>query len=189
MPPDVVMKTLARLWPLLGSVPTAVAGGIALSYWGNPRSTQDIDLAIVIDNLGPLNDTLTNAGFVTSDKPPVELGLFSLHRWEFADHASFVNVEVDFMMSTSEYYLQAIDRTVEVNLVGVPMPVSVLSREDLILLKLYADRLIDHADVLNLMELHWPELDLQSLERWAEQLKLTRSLQVAISRYHNETKG
>jgi hypothetical protein len=62
--------------------------------------------------------------------------------------------------------------------------VDVLAREDLMLHKLYANRLIDQADVAALLDLHWDELDQCYLRVWAEKLHLENPLAVALKRYH-----
>jgi hypothetical protein len=185
VPPNAVLQTLTQLWPLLQSsgVPVAIAGGIALSYWGNPRSTQDIDLAMYVGDSDSMRGLLIDAGFHPTAKSPKELGLFLLSQWVFEPAEEYVDVEVDLMMSTSDYYAAALGRTKRVDLVSVPMPVAVLSREDLILHKLYAERLIDQADVANLMEMHWGELDQNYLESWSKKLGLEDALVTAIEHY------
>jgi hypothetical protein len=128
-------------------------------------------------------DLLCDAGFRPSVESPKDLGLFLLSQWMFEPEEEYVAVEVDLMMSTSDYYAAVFARTKQVDLTGVPVPVAVLSREDLILHKLYAERLIDQADVANLMELHWGELDQNYLESWSKNLGLEDALVTAIERY------
>jgi hypothetical protein len=46
----VLLRVLGEVYDLterLGVNPV-VAGGLAVSYWGHPRSTQDIDLAVIV---------------------------------------------------------------------------------------------------------------------------------------------
>lgn len=49
MPPAAVIETLAFLWPAIEGkqIRTAVAGGMAFSFWGIARSTQDVDLVLL----------------------------------------------------------------------------------------------------------------------------------------------
>jgi hypothetical protein len=47
VPPSLLLRVLEDVYSrveMLGVFPV-VAGGLAVSYWGHPRSTQDIDLA------------------------------------------------------------------------------------------------------------------------------------------------
>ena len=185
MPPSAVLQTLAHFWPLLQSagVPSAVAGGVALSYWGNPRSTQDVDVAILASDCDPIEVILKEAGFAPKSEQPKELGLFKLLQCVFEPVDEYVTVEIDLLMSASDYYRAAFDRIKPIELDGISVPVAVLSREDLILHKLYAGRLIDQADVATLLEIHWPELDQTYLDCWATKLDLQTALHTAIDRY------
>jgi hypothetical protein len=56
----------------------------------------------------------------------------------------------------------------------------------LVLHKLFAQRLIDQADVLTMFELHFEEIDFDYLHGWADRLGLSETLQVAIGRYRDE---
>jgi len=185
MPPSAVLQTLARLWPRLQSsrVSVAIAGGIALSYWGNPRSTQDVDLAIHSRESDPIDDLLLESGFHPKKDLGRDLGLFHLSQWIFEPEEEYVTVEVDLMISASDYYAVALSRTKEALLTGVPIPVKVLSREDLVLHKLYAERLIDQADVASIFELHWDALDQDYLKLWSQELSLEKPLAEAVERY------
>jgi len=189
MPPNAVLETLALLWPLLQSsgVQTAIAGGIALSYWGNPRSTQDIDLAILSNGHDAFEALLKQAGFQQRESSTKELGLFILSQWQFEPADHFVAVDIDLLIAADEYYQTAVGRAKSVTLPGMSIPVAVLSREDLILHKLYASRLIDQADVLNLMEMHWDDLDQSYLTLWAQNLKLNAEWQTATERFEQQS--
>ncbi len=189
MPPSAVLETLALLWPLLQSsgIQTAIAGGIALSYWGNPRSTQDIDIAILGDGQDAFEALLNQAGFQQRENSIKDLGLFSLSQWQFEPADHFVAVDVDLMIAADEYYKTAVNRAKPVTLPNMSFPVNVLSREDLILHKLYASRLIDQADVLNLMEMHWADLDQNYLTLWAQHLRLEAEWKTAIERFEQQS--
>lgn len=189
MPPNAVLETLSLLWPLLQSsgIQTAIAGGIALSYWGNPRSTQDIDLAILSDGHDAFEASLKQAGFKRRKNSLKELGLFTLSQWQFEPADHFVAVDVDLLIAANEYYKTAVGRAKSVTLPGMSIPVAVLSREDLILHKLYASRLIDQADVLNLMEMHWDDLDRDYLNLWAQKLNLNAEWETAIERFEQQS--
>jgi len=185
MPPSAVLSTLNRIWPLAeaSGIPVAIAGGIALSYWGNPRSTQDVDLVMYTDHLDLIHPVLVQAGFRATSQPEKDLGLFRLRQYEFDPDEAFVTVDVDLMISDSDYYSTASERFVRIQLTGVSIPMNVLSREDLILHKVYSGRLIDRADVQNMLTMHWSELDQSYLDDWSSKLGIQNSLQDAIIRY------
>ncbi|MFM7977552.1 MAG: hypothetical protein ACKO8U_20975 [Pirellula sp.] len=49
MPPSVLLRVVSDIYTRLETlgVSPVIAGGLAVSFWGHPRSTQDIDLAII----------------------------------------------------------------------------------------------------------------------------------------------
>lgn len=188
MPPDAVLRTLDHLWALIDQLPgsVAVAGGIALSYWGNPRSTQDVDLAMLTRDAERACEALEEAGLRLKSREPKDLGIFTLRQFDFEPADQYVHVEVDLMTASSDYYVAAFERTVPVVLPGVKSPISVLSREDLVLHKLYAGRLIDQADVATLMEMHWDALDHEYIRNWSDYLGTTAAWEQAKARRHEE---
>lgn len=55
MPPSQLLTALEHVWSTLADVPhKAIAGGLAVSFWGYPRSTRDVDLAILLPKVNPL---------------------------------------------------------------------------------------------------------------------------------------
>lgn len=60
--------------------------------------------------------------------------------------------------------------------------VPVVSCEDLIIQKLYAERLIDRADVLTLLEIRSKQLDLDYLEEWIGKFDLQSTWQDILNR-------
>jgi len=189
MPPSAVLSTLNRLWPLVeaSGISVAIAGGIALSYWGNPRSTQDVDLLMHTDRLDAVDPLLVQAGFRAKISSEKDFGLFHLNQYQFDPQDAFVTVEVDLMVSDSDYYSTAsAERFLPIELTGVSVPVKVLSREDLILHKVYAGRLIDQADVQNMLEMHFSELDWPCLNEWSSKLGIQTPLNEAIARFRTD---
>ena len=180
MPPTAVMTTLNRLWPQLEAhgIIASVAGGLALSFWGHPRSTHDVDLAIHAADRDSgilpkaIQDVLSGLRFRLAAARPLDLGLFTIHQWAYDPEDEFVRVKVDLMISGSDFYQAAAARAVQVELSGADVPIRVLSLEDLVLHKLYAWRLIDRADVVTLLELHRDQFDRAYLEYWVNQLSL-----------------
>ncbi len=82
---------------------------------------------------------------------------------------SFIDVQVDLMLASSVYQLQAISRRVSVHLPTLDFKVDVLSCEDLILHKLAAGRIIDMADAATLLKVNFKSLDTKYL---AEQVAI-----------------
>ncbi len=187
MPPQAVLETLVALWATLDELESkvAIAGGLALSFWGHPRSTRDVDVSVMVDTLEKFTLRLSQAGFI--EKAPRRLiGPFDLLQYKFEPAESFVDVEVDILAGRDEFFKTAIARAVPANLEELGTPIRVLTREDLIVYKLFAQRLIDQADILTLMELHWNDLDHDYLNRSTKRLNLKTEWDAAVQRYHDQ---
>ncbi len=52
VPPSLLLNALAEVYAHVEhmGVRPVVAGGLAVAYWGHPRSTQDIDLAVLVSD-------------------------------------------------------------------------------------------------------------------------------------------
>ncbi len=66
MPPSLLMDVLDSVFHMVADwgVSPVVAGGLAVSYWGHPRSTSDIDLAVLVTNIDHFDTSLRQAGLV-----------------------------------------------------------------------------------------------------------------------------
>lgn len=178
MPPNAVMVTLAKLWRALEAeqIQVAVAGGLALSYWGNPRSTQDVDLAIYLSDLEQVTEVLQKQGFKRISQSLKDLGIFKLDQWTFEPEDEYVIVEIDLLLGTGDYMDQACSRIVKAKIDSMTNDVFVLSREDLLLQKLYAGRMIDLADAVQLLENNKGELNISYLRDWSQKLGVADEL-------------
>lgn len=167
MPPSLLIETLNRLWNQLSKsdLQPILAGGLALSYWGNPRSTQVIELAIAASDDSDFAKHFLAFGLQRKSDPK-SLGLCRLSQWTFDIPNSFVELEIDVLMSDSDYYVEVNRFAVQATLDGVSIPVATMSVEDLIIHKVYAERLIDQADVVMMLQLHAQRLDFARIERW-----------------------
>jgi hypothetical protein len=118
-------------------------GGVALQHWGEPRVTRDLDLTVF-------------TGF--GGEPPVVDGLLARYRGrrpdarEFALHHRVVlvttpaGIAVDVALGALPFEADMIARATEVEFEpGVGL--RICSAEDLFVLKAFADRLQDRADV------------------------------------------
>ncbi|KAA1260578.1 hypothetical protein LF1_31180 [Rubripirellula obstinata] len=174
MPPSVLMRSLQKIWPQIDAagIPVAIAGGIAMSFWGHPRSTQDINLLSVCADSENLTNLLRKIGLKKLSPAAKDLGLCQLSTWSLSMDEDYMDVEIDTLTGNSIYYHNLVKRFVEANIDGMQTTSRVISREDLILHKLYAERLIDQADVISLTESHGAELDQVYLSKWIEELGL-----------------
>jgi hypothetical protein len=133
----------------VGAVDYALCGGVALAIHGVPRATQDIDLLVRPEDLVRLRETARACGFVLESLP--------------MDFASGITIQrFTKLIEGQPLMLDAL-------LVGGPIEgawqgrqsaeieggrVRVVSREDLLAIKLAAGRPQDLVDVQRLQEAH-----------------------------------
>lgn len=169
---DLVMRVLARLWITLQPLgfPAAVMGGIAVSFWKHVRATQDVDLLVGAppEREEELLAVLAAAGFRAKREPPViELGGFRLLQLLYEPEGSFMDVQVDLLLASTEHAFQALERRLPAPVPSAGIEAAVLACEDLILFKLIAGRILDRADVGALLRANRATLDGPYLVRWA----------------------
>ncbi|MFO0943853.1 MAG: hypothetical protein U0930_24215 [Pirellulales bacterium] len=174
MPPSLLLKSLEEIFvqALDCGLSPAVAGGLAVAYWGHPRSTQDIDLGIHVGETHFIElDGLTKKLGLKRKKPqPTKLNFLTVDQWIYSPADSFVDIEVDFLYSDSSFHRQALERAVTVNFSGISRPIRVLTCEDLLLFKAVSGRLIDLADIDVLLKLQHSALDTDYLQTWSTRL-------------------
>ena len=179
MPPTLLMESLDRVWNILNPVAPikALAGGLALSYWGYPRSTQDIDIAVLLPNSASksIDSHLQKAGLSPKRTNHVrDLGVMKVSQWRLPIPESFVDIDVDLLLGDSEFYQSALSRRIECDL-GATQSIHVLSCEDLILFKALAGRMIDLADIRELRDRNLAWLDQAYLSKWTARLDISLS--------------
>lgn len=175
MPPSLLLRVLDDIYDRverLGVLPV-VAGGLAVSYWGHPRSTQDIDLAVIVSDVASFESGLRQANLRPAKGGRiVDLGFVRVSQWTVTLEDEYIDCEIDFLISNSSYHQEAIDRAITCDFPGVTKPVRVLSCEDLLLFKAASGRLIDLADIKTLVALHERTLDYEYLRTKVEELRL-----------------
>ena len=177
MPPSLLLRVLGDIYgrvERLGVSPV-VAGGLAVSYWGHPRSTQDIDLAVIVSDDPSFESGLRQANLRPAKSGRVvDLGFVRVSQWKVTLEDEYIDCEIDFLISNSSYHHEAIDRAIASNFPGVTNPLRVLSCEDLLLFKAASGRLIDLADIKTLVALHEQELDYDYLRTKVDELSLPK---------------
>lgn len=139
----------------------ALIGGHAVNVWLEPRFTADIDIVMAADPaaFARLRKVLVTAGF----------GVDAEHGGDLASGPDFVRfgspdrrIRLEIQAAKTEFQREVIRRAaVQESAVRVATP------EDLVVMKLIADRLKDRADLAGLARL--PQLDWGYVERWARE--------------------
>ena len=146
-------------------IPYMVIGGLANAVWGQPRATLDIDVTIAA---------------ATSEVGVIAKGLEGDFRVLVPSPESFVEetrvlplesqsgVRVDLIFGLLPFEHDAIERATLIEIAGAE--IRFCTPEDLILLKIISKRDQDQADVEGIVRQRLPELDLDYLEPWIEEL-------------------
>lgn len=132
-------------------------GGLALQHWGEPRATRDIDLSLFTGFGGeaPFVDRLLES------YPPrvADARRFALeHRVLLLRTSAATAVNVDIALAGLPFENEMIGRAVLAEFQPGVM-LRICSAEDLLVLKAFANRLQDRADVLGIARRRGPTLD------------------------------
>jgi predicted nucleotidyltransferase len=162
--------------------PYVVMGGIAVRFYGIPRATYDVDFTVAIErgrlpelyrrvrDLGYTVPEAYDAGWIdnVAGMPLVKARLYIKGR----------GIDVDLFLAESRFQRALLARRRREELDGVP--VWLVSAEDLILLKLLAERPRDLADIGDILFTQG-ELDHPYLRQWANELGVLAELERALS--------
>jgi hypothetical protein len=156
--PSGLLADIARLLDQAG-VGYAVIGGHAVNVWLEPRFTADIDVTVSADPaaIARLRDVLAAAGYSEVIAHGSELPSGP----DFVRWVSSRGDPVEIQVAKTSFQDEVIRRAVR-----AASGVLVATREDLIVLKLIADRGKDRADLEGLCAL--PDVDWTYVERWAQ---------------------
>lgn len=186
-PVEELLRDLVRLFEELGE-PYAVMGGWAVRAHGLPRPTYDVDITVAIarEELPALFKKIDALGYDVGDQyrggwldRVADMPLFKAST--FVDGRTLV---ADIFVAENEFQESIIARRMRGSIDG--LPTWFVSPEDLILLKLVADRVRDRADVLDVLIMNIT-LDDAYLDHWAEKLAITDKLVAARKEFRGES--
>jgi hypothetical protein len=145
----------------------ALTGGMALAFWGYPRSTIDVDiiLAVSLENYRQLKLSRSLPFMMEPDE--LTLPHMKVCRGLMPTSSSQV-VIIDLLVVDEAWSLSIIQRRLQATLRGRPIWVS--SVEDIILLKLFSPRVKDQEDIRMLMQLRKDRLDTAYITEWSRRL-------------------
>jgi hypothetical protein len=178
------IEDIIRLFDSL-AVEYAVMGGIAVRAYGIPRATYDVDFTAAIgrDALPGLYERVQALGYSVPEPylrgwldevggmPVVKFRLFLEGR----------GIDIDVFLAESPYQASLLSRRRWVKLNGTDA--WLVSPEDLVLLKLLANRPRDVADVGDVMFVQG-QLDVGYLRNWAAQIGVSDRLEAALREHY-----
>lgn len=165
-------------------IPYLLTGSFAVSYYGLPRATHDIDFIIEIrkENLDKLKLLLSKLGKEYScdlsdvENPPP-------HSFQFNIYHPETGVKIDFwMVKNNDFEKNKFKRKKEIIIDKTKIPV--VSAEDLILNKLlWSKEIVSERhlkDCQGIIKIQGEKLDYRYLETWAKKLDITKLLKSII---------
>jgi hypothetical protein len=169
---DVSAGALAAVGRLLEAVGVryAVIGAHAVNAWLEPRFTADIDVTVAADatDLARIKAALAGEGYVLAREHGADLP-------SGPDFLRFVSPDttttIELQLAKTDLQRAVIDRAVTAS--GTARVATV---EDLIVLKLIANRPKDRVDLEGLVRL--PDVDWAYVERWASEWQLSELLRM-----------
>lgn len=185
MPPDLIvaLHEFVEMFEARG-YRYAIMGGLAARVLGIPRPTYDVDftLAVSRDLLPELFDAAENAGYhvpvayrsgwvdTVAGMPIVKLGM----------QLGSQGIDIDVFIAESTFQQSIVARRSEHDIGG--KPVWLVSPEDLIVLKVLANRDRDRGDVQDVLFMQG-ELDREYMRHWAERLGVLENLEMALRKF------
>lgn len=172
--PEKVVVTIARILNQV-KIPYFITGGFAVSVWGRPRATFDIDIVVELTEpkVGPLAKALQKvykAGYI--DELSAKDAIRNEGEFNFID--PFTGVKIDFWVSKQdELSLLKIRRKIGKKIGG--RVVYFISPEDLILSKLEWYKMGESTrqleDIVSILKISGNKLDKKYLNFWANKIK------------------
>jgi hypothetical protein len=168
-------ELLAEIVKILGGlkIPYAITGGFAVSVWGRPRSTNDIDIIVEMTekNIKPLVNKITFLKKdIYADEDMVRDALEQKSEFNFIDPDMGVKVDF-FVLADNVYNKLKIKRAILQDVFGV-VKAYFVSPEDLILSKLLwskeSSSWKQREDVKTVLNNSKLKLDFKYINKWSE---------------------
>jgi hypothetical protein len=151
--------------------PYALAGGLAYSALVEPRATMDIDVLVLLESgniRGITAEIEKSYDSVVVHREPM---LFNRTRiWRMVCVSAGIEFIIDFILADSEFQQQAVRRAKSVEYAGAR--ISILTIEDLVLMKTIASRPQDISDLENIKLLMNDSVDWKYVDSWEKELGL-----------------
>lgn len=166
---DILTRIIEELYRVCvkRKVKLAFMGGIAVSVYGIPRATYDVDAVALVGEteIKPLLLALRQKGFRYDKKKPIKI----IQGKPFITLIySKGKVYIDLFLARDEFQVQVLSRIRKLKLNRTK--VNIVSPEDLILIKLQSGRERDLDDVRTILSENVSKLDLDYLKKWAKKL-------------------
>ena len=145
-------------------IPYAVIGGIAVQYWGEPRTTRDVDIVVLVPQ-DRVDQFLEHA--VESFHPRVADAVSFAKQNRVLLLEASNGTPADVSLGIPGYEEEVLKRAVRGSIEG-SRPFRIISAEDLIIHKILAGRPRDLEDAERILVRQYQHLDLDYVRKWLE---------------------
>jgi hypothetical protein len=180
-PMDILIKSVLDMQRRLieAGIDSVLIGGLAVSAWGEPRGTRDVDLKVLLkrEDAQRLLDVL-GADFAPVHADPLQAirrnGILFVHNQQ--------NVRIDLLLADTDFDEAAIRRGRSIEL-QPGQAVRVCSPEDFIVYKLLAPRGRDYDDIVGVIQRQRDTLDDAYVIRWLREFERALDDSTLVSTY------
>jgi hypothetical protein len=179
---NIILETLKKTVAVIENLKISYClfGGLAMQAYKRIRATLDVDIMAALGDIAE-NDfivTMEKSGFkLARAKGIIEIKGFKFFRFLYAgkDDEYGLDIFVDIALMKGEFQQHILRRRKQFDFSG--SKIHIASCEDLILLKILAQRPLDNADAEALLEQNTEDLDKGYLMKQARTLGINRQLQ------------
>jgi hypothetical protein len=173
IPPSLLLP-LEDLGKWLGGIPaqSVIVGGIAVSFLGRPRFTQDIDaLTIIPESVWEhALATATHYGIVARSDNALA---FARRSRVFLLKPAVSSIEIDVILGVLAFEQNAVANAVLRRVGGLDIPLPRV--DDLMIMKAVAHQPRDALDLQSLLEAN-PNIDVELVRRWVREFGIASSM-------------
>ena len=168
-------------------IPYYLGVGLASSFWGERRQTEDADIAVILepDKVQQLIADLST-DFYVSDTAIDDAMSDRASSFNVIHMASVIKADIYPINTTNTLALEAMSRRKQVRLFSEDKSIYLASAEDIVLQKLRGYKIADNysekqwRDILGVLKARGQQLDFDYLKLWSDRLQLTPELEQAL---------
>ncbi|NEQ78432.1 MAG: hypothetical protein F6K23_38855 [Okeania sp. SIO2C9] len=169
------------------NIPYYLGGGLASSFWGERRQTEDADIAVILEpyKVEELVSALSNE-FYLSETAIDDAMRGRANTFNVIHLASVIKADIYPIKQSNNFEMSAMSRRKQVQLFSTNKTIYIASAEDIILQKLRWYNIANNhsekqwRDILGVLKARRKELDYDYLKHWGNQLNVSPELERAI---------
>lgn len=169
------------------SIPYYLGGGLASSFWGERRQTEDVDFAVVLkpEKVQELIAALSTE-FYVSDTAIDDAVKGHANTFNVIHTTSVIKADIYPVRHNNQFELSAMSRRKRVQVSSLNQTIYISSPEDIILQKLRWYKIAGNffqkqwRDILGVLKARRKILDFEYFKLWGDYLKLTSELEKAL---------